>query len=171
MADETPGVVEAAQAEQQPEPVRQSEPQPEPKAQSYLHHARYDPLFHFFLIPASAIILVLMAGYIYTYPGKFSFAMLLWSVVFMVGLFKMRLYALRNQDRIIRLEESLRLSMLVPEHMRARIPEFTVPQLVALRFASDGELAELAERALNEKMSPDAIKQAIKQWRPDHNRI
>jgi hypothetical protein len=169
MPDETQSVVEEPQAE--PQPVRRPERQPQPRAQSYLHHARYDPLFHFFLIPASAIILILMAGYMYTYPGKFSFAMLLWSVVFIVALFKMRLYALRNQDRIIRLEESLRLSMLVPEHMRARIPEFTVRQLIALRFASDAELAQLAERALNEKMSADAIKQAIKEWRADHHRI
>jgi hypothetical protein len=139
--------------------------------QSYTSHGRYDPMFHFFLVPASAIILILMAGYMYTYPGKFSFAMLFWAVVFIVALFKMRLYALRNQDRIIRIEESLRLSMLLPEHLRVRIPELHIGQLIALRFASDAELPELAARALDEKLSRDDIKKAIKEWRPDHHRI
>jgi hypothetical protein len=166
MADESES---PSQVQAQPETAAGARPQTQP--QSYLNHARYDPLFHFFLIPASFLILIAMIGYAYTYPMKFSLAMLFWSIVFIVALFKMRLYALRNQDRIIRLEESLRLSMLLPEHMRARIPEFTIAQFIALRFASDVEVAELAERALNEKMSRDAIKQAIKEWRADQHRI
>ena len=162
----------ADELQSQTEPQPQTAPPTDSSApQSYLNHSRYDPLFHFVLVPSAVLIFIAMCGYTYQYPMKFSFVMLFWSIIFIVALFKMRLYSLRNQDRIIRLEESLRLSMLVPEHMRVRLPEFTVRQLIALRFASDAELAELAERALNEKMTSDAIKQAIKEWRPDHHRI
>jgi hypothetical protein len=60
---------------------------------------------------------------------------------------------------------------LLTEPLRARIPELTVPQLVALRFASDAELPNLAERALSEKLSPVDIKKAIQTWRPDYWRV
>jgi hypothetical protein len=139
--------------------------------QSYAKHGRFDPMFHFFLIPAGVIIFFAIAYKAFRHQEKLEFVLAFWALVFVGAVFKTRLYALRNQDRIIRLEESLRLSMLLPEHLRVRIPEFTLDQLIGLRFASDAELPELAARALNEKLSRDAIKKAIKQWRPDHHRI
>jgi hypothetical protein len=88
-----------------------------------------------------------------------------------VAVFKIRLYALKAQDHVIRLEERLRLASLISEPLRSRIPELTEGQLIALRFASDAELPGLAERALYEKLSRADIKKLIKTWRPDYWRV
>ncbi len=82
--------------------------------------------------------------------------------------FYARIFALTVQDRVIRLEMQLRLAQLLPVELRLRIHEFTVGQLVALRFASDEELPELARRVLDERLSNrKAIKKMIQSWRPD----
>jgi hypothetical protein len=83
----------------------------------------------------------------------------------------MRLYALRVQDRVIRLEERLRLQQVLIDPLRSRVPDLTIGQLVALRFASDAELQALAGRALSEKLSKDDLKKAVTSWRPDHFRV
>ncbi len=89
----------------------------------------------------------------------------------LVAVFKIRLYALRVQDRVIRLEERIRLTSVLSEPLRSRIGELTGAQLVALRFASDTELPSLVERALQEKLSRADIKKAVVNWRPDYSRI
>jgi hypothetical protein len=97
--------------------------------------------------------------------------LILLATALLVAVFKIRLYAVKVQDRVIRLEEQLRLMQLLPEPLRKRIPELTVSQLCGLRFASDAELPKLAERALNEKLSRADIKKSIQNWRPDYWRV
>ena len=144
--------------------------------QTYANHTRLDPLFHFFLLPVVAVDI----GYsIYDLvhsiiQGDFHFGVA-WNVVlaiaFAVAILKMRLYALKAQDRVIRLEERLRLASLANDSLRSRIPDLTEGQLIALRFASDGEVCELAGKVLAEKSKPADIKKAVKTWRADNFRI
>jgi hypothetical protein len=93
------------------------------------------------------------------------------AVAALIAVFKIRLYALKVQDRVIRLEERLRLNALCSEAFRPRIFELTEDQLIALRFASDAEVCSLAERAVSERLSRREIKKAIREWRPDYWRI
>ena len=110
--------------------------------QTYANHTRFDPPFHFFLIPVAAItffVTIWMA-----IRESFSFPAIWVIVAALAGLvaaFKIRLYALRVQDRVIRLEERLRLATVLPEPLRARIGELNESQVVALRFASDSDLS------------------------------
>ena len=142
--------------------------------QSYSHHTRWDPLFHFFVLPIfflTAATAIVMHVFVHRRHPLDGILVALFAIAMLIALFKIRLYALKVQDRVIRLEERLRLATLLPENLRARIPELTEPQLIALRFASDDELAGLAQRALNEKLLPDDIKKSVKNWRADNWRV
>jgi hypothetical protein len=92
----------------------------------------------------------------------------LWLIVLM---FKVRLYALKVQDRVIRLEERLRLQTILSEPLRARVGELNEGQLIALRFASDSEAAGLVEKTLAGKLDRKAIKESVQQWRADNWRV
>jgi hypothetical protein len=93
------------------------------------------------------------------------------SIVFLLMAGLSRGYALKNQDRLIRLEEQLRLADLLDEEQLALIDTLTVDQYVGLRFAADTEVAALAQRAVAENLNRKQIKQAITTWRPDNQRI
>jgi len=141
------------------------------ESQTFQNHTRYDPGFHFSLVPATALVLIGAIGYIWRDPHAiFRWWLLAFVVCFVWALFKMRLYALKNQDRIIRLEETLRMQRLCPD-VASRAAVLEAGQIVALRFCSDAELPALAKRALDEKLSNKDIKQAIKDWRGDYVRI
>jgi len=143
----------------------------ETKPQTYANHARFDPWFHFFLVPVLLITLIGTIVHLVRHP-HFGSA---WHVVLVLALIDLatlaRVYALRVQDRVIRLEERMRLTGLLPESQRASIAQLSVKQLVALRFASDAELPALAERAWKENLTPKQIKLAIQVWRPDTFRV
>jgi dolichyl-phosphate-mannose--protein O-mannosyl transferase len=92
----------------------------------------------------------------------------LMGAAFLVIFFYARIFALTVQDRVIRLEMRLRMERLLPPDLRARISEFTVPQLVALRFAGDEELPLLARQVLEEKLNDrKTIKRRVKNWQAD----
>lgn len=140
--------------------------------QNYSNHAKFFPPFHFFAAP------ILLANLIWSFfrlkPSGYS-AYSIFSVfvaaALLVTLFAARIMALRVQDRVIRLEERLRYQRLLPADLQNRIDDFTLSQLVSLRFASDAELPALARKVLDEKLNDrKAIKQLIKVWRPDYLR-
>ena len=139
--------------------------------QNYSHHTRWDPLFHFFILPVFAITLIMTIVHVVRRPGLHSAWLIVITVAAMTAIFKIRLYALKNQDRIIRLEERLRLATLIDPALRSQIAALTESQLVALRFACDAELPALAARAINEKLAAAEIKKSIQTWRPDHWRV
>jgi hypothetical protein len=140
--------------------------------QSYSNHTKWDPKFHFVVFP---ILLVNVFYRVYEMlESEINFAMA-WEIVVALALlilmFTVRIYALKVQDRVIRLEERLRLERLLPEASRSRIGELTEAQLIGLRFASDAELPALMEDVLKTQMGTKQIKQAIKNWRPDEFRV
>jgi len=139
--------------------------------QNLANHARLDPPFHFFVLPVFALSIVIALVLLAMHSGLHSAWLLIFLLAAIVAVFKIRFYALRVQDRMIRLEERLRLAILLDKPMRARITELSESQLVALRFASDAELPALAARTLSEKLSNREIKEAISQWRPDYWRV
>ena len=150
----------------------------ETKPQSYANHKRLDPPFHFFVLPVLGFALVLTLIHFFAHlsggdsrDNFHAFLLIVLAFALLALALKTRLYSLKVQDRVIRLEERLRLMQLLNEPLRSRIPELTEDQLCGLRFASDAEVAKLAERAMNEKLSRKEIKKAIQNWRADYWRV
>jgi Family of unknown function (DUF6526) len=143
----------------------------EKKPQTFANHTRFDALYHFFALPVFGLSAIAATVHFIWRPSLHSGLLFVVSVAAAIAVLKLRAYALRVQDRVIRLEERLRLASLLPEPLRSRIPELAEGQLIALRFASDAELPKLAERALSEKLSRADIKKAIQTWRPDYWRV
>jgi hypothetical protein len=145
-----------------------------PKPQSFRNHASIDPFFHIYgavaLLANLILAIVVLVLSFHSQPWLAAWVVVL-SVTFSLMYFKMRLYPLKVQDRIIRLEERLRLEALLPEPLRKRIHELNEDQLVGLRFASDDELPTLVELTLDKQLNRKQIKERIQNWRPDHFRI
>jgi hypothetical protein len=143
----------------------------ETKPQTYANHGRFDPWYHFFLAPISLIIFIASIVHLVRHPHPWGLMHVVLAFALVVLVVKLRTYSLKVQDRVIRLEERLRLATLLPEPLRSRINELDIRQLIALRFASDAETPALVERALNEKLTQKQIKQAIQNWRADNFRV
>jgi len=150
----------------------------EKKPQTLANHTRFDPPFHFFIAPVLllGVILTLVHFFAHFMHSDFrenfhAFLLIVLAFALLTWLLKTRLYALKVQDRVIRLEERLRLTQLLSEPLRSRIPELTEDQLCGLRFASDGEVPKLVERTLKENLTRKQIKEAIQNWRPDYWRV
>lgn len=139
--------------------------------QSFKNHTKWDPPFHFFLSPLLVATLLFSIKHAWAYPNGITLWLVLLSFGLCVWLLKTRMYALGVQNRLIRLEEQLRMERILPPELKERIGELTMPQIIGLRFASDGELAGLVRRALDERLTLKQIKAAIVTWRPDDMRI
>ena len=143
-----------------------------PEQQNYSNHAKFFPPFHFFAAP------ILLANLIWSFfrlkhdhYSAYSIFQIFVAAALVVTLTIARIMALKVQDRVIRLEERLRYQRLLPVDLQNRIDDFTINQMVSLRFASDAELPALARKVLDEKLNDrKAIKQMIKVWRPDYLR-
>ena len=141
------------------------------KPQSLSNHTRRDPAFHFTLLPLMLANLVIAIVWAVQRPdfhsiwfAVFSFAVVLLTLI-------VRMYPAKVQDRIIRLEERLRLQALAPQQWHAQIFKLTEDQLIGLRFAANEEVVELAKQALEHKLNRKQIKERIKNWRTDDWRI
>lgn len=139
--------------------------------QSYSTHRRLNPLYHFIALPIFAVNLVVTAVQLVRAPSTST----AWMFVVAFGMLAMlgvgRLQALMVQDRIIRLEERLRLQALAPQ-LAGQVEKLSKRQVAALRFASDAELPDLARRVFaGEFASGGDIKRAVTAWRADHMRV
>ena len=141
--------------------------------QNYAKHAMFVPLFHFVL---SAIILLSFVGSLVNlwqslgdhervYSASLIAAM---SAALVLLFFFTRSFSVGVQDRAIRAEENLRCFASTGKLLD---PRLSIKQIVALRFASDGEFVELTRKAAEESMPPDTIKKSVKNWRADHDRV
>jgi Family of unknown function (DUF6526) len=140
--------------------------------QKFANHTKVVPPFHFFVLP---VMFINFGWSIYRWKVTgFSldgFERVLLAAALLVGFICARTMALKVQDRVIRLEEQLRYERVLPADLKARISEFTVAQLISLRFASDAELPALARNVIDNKIEQrKAIKQMVKNWRPDYLR-
>jgi hypothetical protein len=143
-------------------------------AQDFKNHTRWHPPFHFFIAP----VLLINIGFAITYCVQhFAQHRVIgpWLIVVSIALIVLaeltRSNALKVQNRVIRLEEKLRIASLVSASELVELESLTLRQYVALRFASNVELPDLARRAVREKMDGKQIKGAIKSWRADEDRV
>lgn len=139
--------------------------------QNLANHTKLDPPFHFFVLPVLAITWVVSVVFAVHHPGFLHIWIVVFNTALIVAVIRSRQYALKVQDRVIRLEERLRLVSVLPDSLRPQIAKLTEDQLIGLRFASDEELAALVERTLSANLGRADIKKAIKNWRPDYWRV
>jgi len=141
------------------------------KPQNLQNHARFDPPFHFFLawvFLANVVVSIVFAAYHLCF---YSVWLVVLAIAALIAVFRIRIYPLKVQDRVIRLEERLRLAALLSADDLAQSHALTESQLIGLRFASDGELPALVARTLKENLTQGQIKEAIVTWRPDTFRV
>jgi Family of unknown function (DUF6526) len=143
------------------------------QTQSFANHRRFFPLYHYFALPILCLNIVMTLIYAYRHPGTYRWN--IWQIIMSLALVAavvvLRSSAIIVQNRVIRLEQRIRLAALLPERLRARVPELSVSQLVGLRFASDAELPALVERCLSGDLKGgEDVKRAIMTWQPDYLR-
>jgi hypothetical protein len=140
--------------------------------QSFQNHARIIPAYHYFVFGALSINLVQSALNLFGAPSFRTVSGVLTAAALIVLAFYARVFALKAQDRAIRLEMRLRMKELLPPAQQQRINEFTPRQLVAMRFASDAELPDLSAKVLADNVQDSkTIKRMIKDWQGDYLRV
>jgi len=140
--------------------------------QTLQNHTRFDPFFHGFVVPVFLINVIVSIVHFVRSMSFDTGWMIVVAIALLVGAVKTRNYPLKAQDRIIRLEERLRMDSVLPEPLRTRAGVLTEGQIIALRFAPDAELPGLVEKTLSGAFPKQAdIKKAVVIWRPDHFRV
>ena len=142
----------------------------ETRTQSLKNHARLDP--HFLVL--AFVLLVNLIDSIVNLVQQLSFRsgwFVVLSFAVVILYLRVRQYPLKVQDRVIRLEERLRLQALAPAEWHAQVYRLTEDQLIALRFPSDDEVIALAKQALEENLNRRQIKERIRNWRADDWRV
>ncbi|MGD0832196.1 MAG: DUF6526 family protein [Terracidiphilus sp.] len=146
----------------------------ESSQQNFKNHGRIDPLVHFVLLPVLLANLIFAIFHLIRHWNQAPIAsswILVLSVVAFIPAFKLRTYPLKVQDRVIRLEERIRLQALAPAEWHTQLYRLTEDQLIGLRFAADEEVVGLAKQALEHKLNRKQIKERIQNWRADNWRI
>jgi hypothetical protein len=139
--------------------------------QTYANHRRFEPLQHFILTPILLVTWIATLWQAIKHPGLHSAWVAVAGFAVLMVAMQVRIYALKVQDRLIRLEETLRMRHLLPADLQGRIPELSPKQMVGLRFAADGELADRVREALDQHLGGEEIKRRIQIWRPDTFRV
>lgn len=142
------------------------------RTQSFASHHRWHPIFHFVAVPILAIHVIVKIVQAVRIPSLASaWEVIVW-IALLISLVLARSYALKVQNRVIRLEERMRLQRCLPEELRGRIDELRTNQLIALRFCPDEELPEITREVLSgELRGRNAIKRRIRNWRADWLRV
>ena len=136
--------------------------------QSFKNHSRFDPQYHLVLSTVLIVNLVIAICFLAQHYSIYSAWLVILSIAVFIPVFKIRLYPLRVQDRVIRLEERIRLQALAPTEWHTQIYRLTEDQMIGLRFAADDEVVELAKQALEHNLNRKQIKERIKNWRADN---
>jgi|SRR5215469_15363221 len=139
--------------------------------QNLKNHARLDPPYHIILGLVLFLNLIYSVVYLVRHLSLRNGWFVVLSLAIIILYFRVRQYPLKVQDRLIRLEERLRLQALAPAEWHDQIHRLSEGQLVALRFASDDELFPLAKQTLEENLSRKQIKERIRNWRADNWRV
>jgi hypothetical protein len=144
------------------------------KTQNYSNHARYYPFHHFVLTPLTLIYLgwtISQIDFSTSENLNSSLYSLLGAIILMLLPLLSRIYALKNQNRIILMEMRQRYFHLTSKSFYPVESQLKLSQVIALRFAGDNELLELIEKAIHQKLSPKEIKLQIKNWQGDYRRV
>lgn len=136
-------------------------------SQNLRNHARLDPAFHVVLSLVLLVNLIYSIIHLVRHVSWRSGWFVVLSAAAIIVFLKIREYPLKVQDRVIRLEERLRLQALAPAEWRPHIHRLSEDQLIGLRFAGDDEVVALATEALEQNLNRKQIKERIRNWRAD----
>ena len=140
--------------------------------QNFSNHTKFTPGWHFFTVPLGLAFVIWSIVRLLNNPGNDTVYMLVGALALFGAIAFSRVTPVKGQDRIIRLEERLRLSRILPADLQARIEDIRPEHLIALRFASDGEVEGLVRKALADpSIKPKEIKTQIKNWKADYYRM
>lgn len=144
------------------------------KTQNYKNHARYSPLHHFIVTPMTLIFLgwtIKRSSFETSESASESIYFLILALIIVILPLMIRIYALKNQNRIIRSEMRQRYFHLTGKSLEEKEKELRSNQIIALRFAGDDELLDLIEQAISKELSNKEIKLRVKNWKSDFSRV